>query len=63
MCFLKKAAIREADCIIGNSRIRIRLLSRNANDRFDEDFFYRRLQHAISYRATVMGGDFPMPVA
>ena len=42
----------------GNSRIRIRLLSRNANDRFDEDFFYRRLQHAISYRATVMGEDF-----
>lgn len=39
------------------SKIRIRLISRNANDRFDEAFFERRLRYAIDYRKTVMGGD------
>lgn len=39
------------------SKIRIRLISRNANDRFDEAFFERRLRHAIDYRKTVMGKD------
>ncbi len=38
-----------------HSKIRIRLLSRNANDRFDEDFWTRRLRYAIAYRRTVMG--------
>lgn len=37
------------------SKIRIRLLSRNANDRFDEGFWRRRLQYAWDYRKTVMG--------
>lgn len=37
------------------SKIRIRLISRNANDRFDEAFYERRLRHAIEYRKTVMG--------
>lgn len=41
-----------------NSKIRVRLISRNANDKFDEAFFERRLRHAIDYRKTVMGGDF-----
>lgn len=41
-----------------NSKIRIRLISRNANDKFDEAFFERRLRHAIDYRKTVMGDDF-----
>ena len=41
-----------------NSRIRVRLISRNANDRFDEAFFERRLRYAIDYRRTVMGEDF-----
>ena len=40
------------------SKIRVRLISRNANDRFDEDFFERRLRHAVDYRRTVMGDDF-----
>ena len=39
------------------SKIRIRLLSRNANDRFDEAFWRRRLRYAWDYRKTVMGRD------
>ncbi|MGI5855073.1 MAG: class I SAM-dependent rRNA methyltransferase [Candidatus Merdivicinus sp.] len=39
------------------SKIRIRLISRNANDHFDEAFFERRLRHAWEYRKTVMGDD------
>lgn len=56
--FSEKGSYQGSGLYNGNSRIRIRLISRNANDTFDEDFFYRRLQHAISYRATVMGEDF-----
>lgn len=41
-----------------NSKIRVRLISRNANDKFDEAFFERRLRHAIDYRKTVIGDDF-----
>ena len=39
------------------SKIRLRLLSRNANDRFDEAFWQRRIQYAWDYRRTVMAGD------
>ena len=39
------------------SKIRIRVISTNANDRFDRDFFRRRLKHAWEYRKTVMGAD------
>ncbi|HPW00342.1 MAG TPA: class I SAM-dependent rRNA methyltransferase [Oscillospiraceae bacterium] len=39
------------------SKIRIRLISRNANDRFDEAFFRRRIRYAWEYRKAVMGGD------
>lgn len=41
-----------------HSKIRVRLLSRNTNDRFDEGFWRRRLRYAIDYRKTVMGPDF-----
>ena len=37
------------------SMIRVRLLSRNANDRFDRAFWARRVQYAWDYRKTVMG--------
>ena len=37
------------------SKIRIRLISRNANDRFDQAFWRRRLEYAWEYRKTVMG--------
>lgn len=40
-----------------HSRIRVRIISRNANDRFDEAFWERRLRHAWEYRKTVMGYD------
>ena len=40
-----------------HSLIRIRLLSRNANDRFDEAFWARRVRYALEYRRTVMPGD------
>lgn len=42
-----------------HSKIRVRLLSYNANDRFDEAFFERRVRYAVDYRKTVMpGADF-----
>ncbi len=56
--------VSEGDKYLGSgfindfSKIRIRLLSRNPNDRFDSDFFRRRLQYALSYRRVVMGEDF-----
>lgn len=39
------------------SKIRVRLISRNANDHFDEAFWRRRIQYAWNYRKTVMGKD------
>ena len=40
------------------SKIRVRLISSNANDIFDEAFWKRRVTYAIAYRETVMGEDF-----
>ena len=39
------------------SRIRVRILSQNANDRYDEAFWRRRIQYAWNYRKIVMGED------
>lgn len=39
------------------SKIRVRILSDNANDRFDEAFWQRRVKYALAYRRTVMGQD------
>ena len=39
------------------SKIRLRLFSRNANDRFDQAFWKRRIKYAWDYRKTVMGED------
>ena len=36
------------------SKIRLRLVSRNANDRFDEAFWRRRVQYAWDYRKSVL---------
>ena len=41
-----------------HSKILVRLLSRNTNDRFDEGFWRRRLRYALDYRKTVMGPDY-----
>ena len=38
-----------------SSKIRVRLISRNANDRFDAAFWERKLRWAIEYRKSVMG--------
>ncbi len=40
-----------------SSKIRIRIISRNANDTFDEAFWRRRLSYAWNYRKTVMRDD------
>lgn len=37
------------------SKIRVRIVSRNANDRYDEAFWQRRVKYALDYRKTVMG--------
>lgn len=39
------------------SKIRVRLISRNANDAFDEAFWRRRIRWAWDYRKAVMGED------
>ncbi len=39
------------------SKIGLRLVSRNANDRFDEAFWRRRIQYAWDYRKTVLGAE------
>ena len=39
------------------SKIRLRLVSRNANDRFDAAFWRRRFRYAWDYRRAVMGAD------
>ncbi len=40
-----------------SSKIRVRIISRNANDKFDRAFWERRVRYAIDYRRTVMPGD------
>lgn len=40
-----------------NSKIKLRIISRNANDRFDEAFWERRIRYAWDYRKTVMGSE------
>ena len=47
-----------AGFINDHSKIRVRLLSRNPNDRYDDAFFARRVRYAVDYRAQIMGADF-----
>ena len=44
--------------INSHSKIRVRVLSTNANDTFNDAFYERRLRYALDYRKVVMGGDF-----
>ena len=37
-----------------HSKIRVRLISRNANDTFDASFWHRRVEYAWAYRKTVL---------
>lgn len=41
-----------------HSKIRVRIISTNTNDKFDEQFWTRRVRYALDYRRTVMGADF-----
>lgn len=40
-----------------NSKIRVRMLTRNPSDKIDGDFFKRRVKNAWDYRKNVMGED------
>lgn len=39
------------------SKIRVRIISTNTNDKFDEAFWERRLRYSLEYRLTVMGAE------
>lgn len=53
----EKGAYLGTGLISEHSKIRIRVLSANANDRYDAAFFKRRLEYALSYRKTVLAED------
>ena len=55
--YTKKARYLGAGFYNSHSKIRVRILSRNANDTFDRKFWQRRLEYAVSYRRSVMKGD------
>lgn len=40
-----------------NSKLALRVVSRNTNDRFDRAFWQRRVRYALQYRKTVMPGE------
>ena len=40
-----------------SSKIRVRILSNNANESFGEEFWRRRVRYALDYRKTVMGAE------
>ena len=39
------------------SKITVRIISTNANDKFDAEFFKRRFKYAVDYRKTCFGGN------
>ncbi|MCR5796145.1 MAG: class I SAM-dependent rRNA methyltransferase [Solobacterium sp.] len=41
-----------------HSLIRVRILSDNANEAFDDAYFQRKVSHALQYRRDVMGEDY-----
>lgn len=55
--YSKKEKYLGSGYINDNSKIRVRIISRNANDKFDEAFYERRVRYAIDYRRTVMGDE------
>ena len=56
--FSEKGSYLGSGFVSLKSKIRIRILSDNANENFSENFFARRIRYAIDYRKTVMGDDF-----
>ncbi len=55
--YTKKQRWMGSGFVNDNSKIRVRLISRNTNDRFDEAFYQRRVNYALEYRKQVMGSD------
>ena len=53
-----KGAYLGTGWVNARSKIRVRVISTNANDAFDEAFWTRRIRYALEYRKTVMGDDF-----
>ncbi len=53
-----KGAYLGSGWVSQKSKIRVRVISSNANDKFDEAFFKRRIRYALDYRKCVMGEDF-----
>lgn len=56
--YSKKQRFLGTGFINDNSKIRIRIISRNSNDKFDRAFYTRRIRYALEYRKTVMAEDF-----
>ena len=56
--FSEKGTYLGSGFVNDQSKILVRVLSKNANDAFDEAFFRRRIRYALDYRKTVMGEDF-----
>lgn len=56
--FSKKGKYLGTGFINDVSKIKIRIVSKNANDKFDADFWRRRVRYSIDYRKTVMETDF-----
>ncbi|MBR2732204.1 MAG: class I SAM-dependent rRNA methyltransferase [Clostridia bacterium] len=54
----QKGAYLGTGLLSEQSKIRVRLLTTNANERFALPFWERRLRYALDYRQTVMGADF-----
>lgn len=55
--FSEKGAYLGTGFLSEKSKIRIRLLSSNANETFGDEFFARRVRYALDYREAVMAGD------
>ena len=53
-----KGAYLGTGWVSSHSKIRVRVISTNANDAFDEAFWARRIRYALAYRKHVMGEDF-----
>ena len=56
--FSQKGAWLGAGFFSAESKIGVRVLSDNANERFGPAFFERRVKYALDYRRAVMGADF-----
>ncbi len=56
--FSEKGAYLGTGFLSQRSKIRLRLISNNANEKFDDAFYARRLRYALDYRKTAMGEDY-----